>query len=104
MNKGVRVQRFYAFYWIHIIMIDKKFKVGDKVRIIDCRSIEPYELNKIGTIVEINDDNPGWITFVVDMGRPRRSPDDGETRWWLRDKKIELASRPNEQLLFDFMS
>lgn len=79
------------------------FKVGDKVRIIDCCSIEPYELNKIGTIVKINDDNPGWITCVVDMGRPRRSPDDGSTCWYLSDRRIELVSKPNEQLVFDFM-
>lgn len=83
-----------------------KFEVGDRVRIIDASSIEPYELNKIGIIVEINKSNPDWITCVVDMGRLRRPdyPSDRETRWWLRDTKIELISKPNEQLLFNFMN
>ena len=84
-------------------MISTIFKIGDKVRIIDCSSIEPYELNKIGTIVNINNDNLGWITCVVDMGRPRREDEPDETRWWLRDKKIELVNKPNEQLVFAFM-
>ena len=84
-------------------MSNKKFKVGDRVRIINCCSIEPYELNKIGTIVGINDDNPDWIICVVDMGRPRRNEEPNETCWWLKDTKIELASKPNEQLLFSFM-
>ena len=85
------------------MMNNKKFKVGDRVRIIDCSSIEPYELNKIGTIVDINDDNPNWITCIVDMGRPRRQREPKNTCWYLRDNKIELVSKPNEQLLFDFM-
>ena len=49
-------------------MISTTFKVGDRVRIIDCSSIEPYELNAIGVIVGIINDNPDWITCVVDMG------------------------------------
>ena len=85
------------------MMSNKKFKVGDRVRIINCSSIEPYELNKIGVIVDINDNNPDWITCVVDMGRPRRPNELDKTCWWLKDSKIELASKPNEQLLFDFM-
>lgn len=84
-------------------MVNTTFKVGDRVRIINCSSIEPYELNKIGTIVRINDDNPDWITCIVDMGRPRRSYELDETCWWLRDSKIELVHNPNEQLVFDFM-
>jgi len=81
----------------------KKFKVGDRVRIINCSSIEPYELNAIGVIVGINNENPDWITCIVDMGRPRRPGEQNETRWWLRDDKIELVGKPNAQLLFDFM-
>jgi len=58
------------------------FKIGDKVKIIDCCSIEPYELNKVGTIVKIRDEW-GHKTFVVDMGRPRRSHEPDITCWWL---------------------
>ena len=81
------------------------FVVGDRVRIIDARSIESYELNKIGTIVEINIRNDGeWGTHVVDMGRPRRPSclEDNETRWWLNKRVLELVNQPGEQLLFDF--
>ena len=84
-------------------MNNTTFKVGDRVRIIDASAIEPCELNAEGVIVDINDDNPDWITCVVGMGRPRRPLELDETRWWLRDKKIELANKPNEQLLFEFM-
>lgn len=89
-------------------MNDKKFKVGDKVRIIDCRLIEPYELNKIGTIVKLNDycGDGSNIGYVVDMGRPRRPNDecDNDTCWWVHKEHIELASRPNQQLEFEFMN
>ena len=81
------------------------FKIGDKVRIIDCSSIEPYELNEIGVIVRTVDYDTGRLTYVVDMGRPRR-PDaqwDDQACWWLQEKDIELVSKPNTQLLFDFM-
>ena len=86
-------------------MADTIFKIGDRVRIIDCRGIEAYELNKTGTIVDIDDYNVDWITCVVDMGRRRRpnDPEDRDTCWWLRDTRIELASQPGEQLLFEFM-
>jgi len=85
-------------------MVNTTFKVGDRVRIIDCRSIEPYELNKIGIIVRTDAWNE-QITYVVDMGRPRRpnNSGDNETCWWLRESMIELVNKPNEQLIFDFM-
>jgi len=89
-------------YWNHTIMNNTTFKIGDRVRIINCSSIEPYELNKMGVIVSINGDDPEWVTCVVDMGRPRR-PHEDESRWWLRDSKIELVNKPNTQLLFEFM-
>lgn len=88
-------------------MSNKKFRTGDKVRIIDTRTIEDYELNKVGTIVDIYyTDECGMVTYVVDMGRPRR-PNfsyDNETCWWLRESRIELVSESNTQLLFDFMN
>jgi len=83
------------------------FKTGDRVRIINCSSIEPYELNKIGVIVDIDAyDGDEYVSYVVDMGRPRRpgSMEDTETRWWLQGDMIELIGKPNEQLLFDFMN
>lgn len=82
-------------------MNSKKFKIGDKVKIINCSSIEPYELNKTGIIVRIDsyDDN-----YIVDMGRPRREREPEITCWWLNEKYIELVSKPNEQLLFVFMN
>ena len=83
-------------------MISTTFKVGDRVRIINCSMIEPYELNKIGIIIEVRN-NECWITYVVDMGRPRREREPGCTCWYLRENAIELASKPNEQLLFSFM-
>lgn len=86
-------------------MNNTKFKVGDKVRIIDCSIIEPYEINKIGTIVKINDiyDDNSYIDYVVDMGRPRRAREPDETCWWLRERHIELVSKQKGQLLFNFM-
>lgn len=85
-------------------MSNRKFKVGDRVRIINTSMIEDYELNKIGTLVKvpINDYNS---TYVVDMGRPRRPSvnGDNETCWWLQASMIELANKPNTQLLFEFM-
>ena len=83
--------------WNYIIMNNKKFKVGDRVRIINASMIEPYELNKIGTIVGIS-----GSSHIVDMGRPRR-PGDDETCWWLQGSMIESINQPNEQLLFNFM-
>lgn len=79
-------------------MNDKKLKVGDKVRIIKVFSIEPCELNKMGVI-------SGRVgnTYIVDMGRPRREREPEETCWWLQESMIELVSKPNEQLLFNFM-
>ena len=85
-------------------MSNATFKIGDKVRIINCRSIEPYELNEIGTIVDIQDYDTGSLTYVVDMGRPRRARDPKLTCWYLRYSAIELVSKPNEQLVFDFMN
>lgn len=85
-------------------MNNKKFKTGDRVKIIDASSIELYELNKIGVIVGINDWGNGLVNHVVDMGRPRREQEsEKDTCWWLRAKHIELVNQPNEQLLFDFM-
>ena len=79
-------------------MNNTTFKIGDKVRIINCSMIESYELNKIGTVIEIVN-----RSYVVDMGRPRRSPDDGATCWWLNGNAIELANELYEQLVFSFM-
>ena len=88
-------------------MSKRKFKIGDRVRIIDARSIEPCELNKIGIIVKIQYYASEWTTYVVDMGRPRRPGSDWdsvtETCWYLQAEYIELVSKPNEQLLFSFM-
>ena len=87
-------------------MKNRKFKIGDNVRIIDCCFIEPYELNAIGIIVDIDIyDDGGCGSHVVDMGRPRRpgNREDTETCWWLHASMIELVSKPNEQLLFNFM-
>jgi len=80
-------------------MNNKKFKIGDRVRIIDCSSIEPYELNKIGTIVDISS-----YGYVIDMGRPRRPNEPDETRWYLHEKTVELVNKLNTQLLFNFMN
>lgn len=85
-------------------MANTIFKIGNRVKIINASSIESYELNEIGTIVSINDDDPDWITCVVDMGRPRRECEPDLTCWYLRDNAIELVSKPNEQLLFNFMN
>ena len=85
-------------------MGNEKFKVGDTVRIIKASSIEPYELNKVGTIVSIEAYDNEWTNYVVDMGRPRRLREPEETCWWLQDNMIELAPRKNQQLLFNFMN
>ena len=84
-------------------MSKRKFKIGDRVKIINACCIEPYELNKIGIIADIQKYNPEWSTYVVDMGRPRRKEEQTLTCWYLQEKYIELASKPNEQLMFDFM-
>jgi len=86
-------------------MNNKKFKVGDRVRIINCSFIEPYELNKIGTVVHIRIYDDEWITYIVDMGRPRRPNNlcGDETCWYLKERMIELVNKPNEQLVFGFM-
>lgn len=81
-------------------MNNKKFKVGNRVRIIDTYLIDSCELNKMGVIVEVRGSN--YSTYVVDMGRPRRKRD-GDTCWYLRESMIELVRKKNEQLLFDFM-
>ena len=82
-------------------MNNRKFKVGDRVKIINTSMIEPYELNEIGVIVKVRHINFG--TYVVDMGRPRRKCEPALTCWYLRENAIELASKPNQQLLFSFM-
>lgn len=82
-------------------MNNKKFKVGDRVKIINCAHIESYELNKIGIVVKVR--NRDFGTYVVDMGRPRREEEPEETCWYLRESAIELANQLNEQLLFNFM-
>lgn len=79
-------------------MSDKEFKIGDRVKIINASSIEPYELNKVGII-----SNKVGSSYVVDMGRPRREREPEETCWWLQEGMIELADQPNTQLLFNFM-
>lgn len=85
-------------------MNDEKFKVGDRVKIINCFSIEPYELNKIGVVIEVRIDSwGGRATYVVDMGRPRREREPENTCWYLHESKIGLVSQPNTQLLFNFM-
>ena len=86
-------------------MNNTTFEIGDKVRIINCSSIEPYELNAIGVVVHIEDWDTGDFTYIVDMGRPRRpgNEEDTETCWWLRGRMIELIGKPNQQLLFEFM-
>jgi len=84
-------------------MSNKKFKIGDRVKIINCCSIEPYELNKIGTIVQTQDYDTNSLTYVVDMGRPRREREPKESCWWLGGEDIELVSELNQQLLFEFM-
>jgi len=84
-------------------MSNKKFKIGDRVKIINCCSIEPYELNKIGTIVQTQDYDTDSLTYVVDMGRPRRLREPTITCWYLSESAIELVSKLNEQLLFEFM-
>jgi hypothetical protein len=87
-------------------MNNKPFKIGDRVKIINASSIELCELNKVGVVVKIeNCDGGSWITYIVDMGRPRRPghEEDTETCWWLNEGHIELACKPNEQLLFPFM-
>lgn len=85
-------------------MNNKKFKIGDKVRIIKCdNGVEPYELNKIGIIV--NPNIKGGLMgddYIMDMGRPRRV-DEPETCWWVKEHMIELATKRGRQLLFDFM-
>ena len=85
-------------------MSDKKFKVGDRVKIINCSSIESYELNKIGVVINVEKWDV-YRNYVVDMGRARRpdDPEDGETCWWLQENMIELVTKPNQQLEFAFM-
>lgn len=80
------------------------FKIGDRVRIISTGGIPICELNKIGTLISINDGDPNWITCVVDMGRPRRPEEPGRTCWRLGVHKLELANKPGQQLTFDFMN
>jgi hypothetical protein len=84
-------------------MSNTVFKIGDRVRIINASAIESCELNKIGTIVAMQDSDPKWITYVVDMGRPRREREPTLFCWHLSEGAIELARKPNEQLLFPFM-
>ena len=90
-------------YW-NYIMINRKLKVGDKVKIINASAIEPCELNKVGIIVEVRYDDYYRSTCVVDMGRPRREREPENTCWYLPEKYIELMSKPNQQLLFEFMN
>jgi len=81
-----------------------KFKIGDKVKIIDCSSgVASCELNKIGTIMSMTTSRTGCNTYVVDMGRPRRLNELDKTCWWVREDRIELSIKPNEQLSFSFM-
>jgi hypothetical protein len=84
-------------------MKDKKLKVGDRVRIINASMIEFYELNKVGVIVEVRGNDYYGDTYIVDMGRPRREREPTMTCWFLSRNAIELVSKPNEQLLFNFM-
>ena len=84
-------------------MNNKKFKVGDKVRIIDCSAIEFYELNKIGIITSVRGRDERYISYAVDMGRPRRLNEPDKTCWYLSSRYIELVIKKNQQLLFSFM-
>lgn len=80
-------------------------KVGDKVKIIDTSFIEPCELGKIGTIIEVDVYDCSYKpTMRVDMGRVRRKwrPEDKSTCWWLLEKHLELVSRIGMQLHFEF--
>lgn len=72
-----------------------KYKVGDKVKIIDASQIEPYELGQVGTVKRIE------YNIVVDMGRLRRPHinADRETCWWLRPECIEKVNIVGQQLL-----
>ena len=84
-------------------MINTIFKIGNRVKIIDCSSIEPYELNAIGVIKAIRNLGSGSYIYIVDMGRPRRPEEPDRTCWNLSYKHIELINKPNTQLLFEFM-
>ena len=85
------------------MMSNRKLKVGDRVKIINAFMTEPYELNKIGVIVNTQGYDAGSLTYVVDMGRPRRKCEPTLTCWYLQERNIELVNKPNTQLLFDFM-
>lgn len=86
-------------------MNKRKFKIGDKVRIINTSMIEPSELNKIGVIIKIeNDEWNNYATYTVDMGRPRRYEEPDDTCWYLNENMIKLVNKPNKQLLFSFMN
>ena len=80
-----------------------KYKVGDRVRIIDARMIEHSELGKVGKVVEINvyGDDDYDPTIIIDMGRQRRPHDDDDTstRWWIRGSMVEKINEIGKQLL-----
>ena len=80
-----------------------KYKIGDKVKIINTRGIEPSEMGQMGRIKRFafayNNDNN---IVVVDMGRGRRKRGP-QTCWWINEKCLELAFKKGQQLLFSFM-
>ncbi len=80
-----------------------KFKVGDRVRIINASGIERSELNEIGVIVASRSFGDEGNTYTVDMGKPRRKEEPAETCWFLEANKLELVCQLNKQLLFNFM-
>ena len=83
-------------------MDNRKFKIGDTVRIIDTSTIPDCELNKVGIIVNIERYSK-LTTYTVDIGMPRRPNEPNETCWWLSGNCIELFPAKYEQLLFEFM-
>ena len=83
-----------------------KFKIGDKVKILSSATdvgVEEEDVGKVGTISFISDDISKWFGFEVQM------PEVCKARgyipvWSVGAGMIELARKPNEQLLFSFMT
>lgn len=72
--------------------MEKKFKIGDRVRIIKSYEDEQYNVGYIGTICNgMSDDSSIDYEIVFGTIRGKKSdPLDYQSQWWARQELLEI--------------